>query len=233
MRISAHDSVLVVVAHPDDDILGFGGTAYMLGMQGISVQACILSGGVSARQRRPSDKNLHSDMLRASERVAMQAPIVGDFENIQMNTVPHLELVRFVENAMRQTQANIIFTMDTSDLNDDHRQVSRAAQAAARLHQRGGLVPPLKAFAYMETLSSTDWQIGGDAKAFSPNLFASVSEEGLSAKISALKAYRGVMRPFPHPRSEEAIRGLAYTRGAQSGVGLAEAFHVSHILMEY
>lgn len=221
-------SILVVVAHPDDDVLGFGGTAYSLAQSGTPVRAAILSGKAAARDRRPSDSNLEADMHRATEILGMAPPILGDFPNIRMNTVDHLDLVQFVEYAIVESQATHIFTSHPGDLNDDHRQTSLATQAAARLAQRGHQVPPLRGLHYMEILSSTDWAFRG-SDAFEADSFYEIGRDGLEAKKRALATYRDVMRPFPHPRSDEAIEGLATVRGAAAGLRYAEAFQTAHL----
>lgn len=225
------ESILVVVAHPDDESLGCGATARALTDAGHSVRTVILSGDVTARARRPSDNDLLSDTREASRLLGMDEPHLGPFPNIRMNAVPHLELVQFVEARLVESQAQWIITHHPYDLNDDHRQVSAAAQAAARLFQRNNSVPPLKGLYFMEIPSSTDWQFSGTGRPFEPNTFFPVSEEQLNSKLQACSAYRDVMRPFPHPRSSEAIRGLAAVRGGQSGYGLAEAFQAVHINM--
>ena len=222
------DSVLVVVAHPDDDVLGIGGTAYRLTERGTRVRAAILCGQVGARGQRPNDENLNIDMRRATEILGMDEPILGDFPNIRMNTVDHLELVQFVEQAIRETQASHIFTSHPADLNDDHRQVSLATQAAVRLAQRGHAVPSLRSLHYMEILSATDWAFRG-TDSFQPDSFFEIEHDGLKAKKAALAEYRGVMRPFPHPRSDEGLEGLATVRGATAGMNLAEAFQTAHL----
>jgi LmbE family N-acetylglucosaminyl deacetylase len=224
----ARGSILVVVAHPDDDVLGFGGTAYSLAQSGTPVRAAILCGKAAARDRRPSDSRLESDMHRATEILGMAPPIIGDFPNIRMNTVDHLDLVQFVEQAIIETQASHIFTSHPGDLNDDHRQTSLAAQAAARLAQRGHDVPPLRGLHYMEILSATDWAFRG-SNTFEADSVFEIGHEGLKAKKEALAAYRDVMRAFPHPRSEEAIEGLAAVRGAAAGLNYAEAFQTAHL----
>lgn len=222
------DSVLIVVAHPDDDVLGCGGTAHQLTCRGVKVRAAILCGQVTARRHRPEDTLLSADMARATEILGMEQPILGEFPNIQMNTVPHLELVQFVEAAIIETQATRLFTTHPGDLNDDHRQVSAATQAAARLAQRGKQAPPLRSLHYMEIRSATDWAFrGGDA--FQPDSYFEIGLQGLAAKAKALAAYRDVMRPFPHPRSEEGLRGLAAVRGGAAGLNYAEAFQTAHL----
>ena len=76
----------------------------------------------------------------------------------------------------------------------------------------------------MEVLSSTEWSVNTAMNRFLPNTFVEVGEEGVAMKLKALDIYRDVMRPYPHPRSEEAVRGLAAYRGAQAGCNYAEAF---------
>lgn len=225
------DSVLLVVAHPDDEVLGAGATAKTLADRGHAVTSCFLSGEVNARQHRPSDDDLRADTESASRILGMTQPIFGPFPNIKMNTVPHLEMVQFVESAIAMTGARWIFTHHPGDINDDHRQVSLATQAAARLHQRGNAVASLKGLFLMEIASSTDWTFHGSGEQFAPNAYFPVSEDAVQAKIDALTAYRGVMRQYPHPRCEEVLRSHAVSRGAASGLGLCEAFQSLHLDM--
>ncbi len=219
-------TVLIVVAHPDDEVLGVGGTAAALARRGVPVLACILSGKVDARQRRPEIVELRQDIERAQEILGILPPILGDLPNVRFNTVPHLEIVQFIEAAIIETHADIIFTHHPGDLNDDHLHTSRACQAAARLFQRRQDVPPLKGLFYMEILSSTDWVFPGAGNPFQADTFFPVGET-LDCKVQALRAYRGVMRDFPHPRSEEIVRGLAAYRGGQAGMCYAEAFQTA------
>ena len=148
----------------------------------------------------------------------------GDFPNIQMNTVPHLKLVQFIEHAIEDWKAESIYTHHPSDTNNDHVMTSYAAQAASRLFQRRPGLPRLKQFIYMEVPSSTEWSFDSSANRFAPNMFVEIGKEGVDIKLKALRAYTGVMRPYPHPRSEEAIVGLAAYRGVQAGSNYAEAF---------
>lgn len=224
-----NESVLVVVAHPDDEVLGMGATAKVLSDRGVEVRTCFLSGEVNARQYRPSDGELRSDTEEASRLLGMSPPIFGPFPNIKMNTVPHLEMVQFIESAIADAGARWVFTHHPGDINDDHRQVSRSTQAAARLHQRGGDVGSLKGLFFMEIASSTDWTFHGAGEKFAPNSYFPVGEEALQAKIDALSAYRGVMRPYPHPRCEEVLRGQVMLRGAEAGLGMCEAFQSVHL----
>jgi N-acetylglucosamine malate deacetylase 1 len=154
------------------------------------------------------------------------APIMGDFPNIQFNTVAHLEIVQFIEQAILDTGATVLFTHHPRDLNNDHLHTSSACQAAARLFQRRDGVPPLRAVYFMEVPSSTDWALSGH-EAFRPDTFYELTPDQLERKVSALATYRNVMRPPPHPRSREVLEALATCRGGQSGVRFAEAFQTA------
>lgn len=217
-------SCLVVVAHPDDEVLGAGATIYRLTERGEEVNVCVMCAQAAARAFRPEDGELHGDMMRCMEKLGVNRVILGNFPNIKMNTVSHLELVQFVEKAMVETGATTVITHHPSDLNNDHVQTSLACQAAVRLFQRRDNVAPLKELLFMEVPSSTEWALNTSAADFRPNTYVEVGKDAVERKLEALACYRGVMRPYPHPRSEEAITGLAAYRGSIAGCCYAEAF---------
>ena len=214
---------LIVVAHPDDEILGFGSTGAQLVKKGEIVQAVILSGNVDSRKSRPLCAELKADMCDANNLLGFSDPVIGDFPNIRMNTVDHLELVQFIERQIAFFQPQRIFTHHIADLNDDHVQVSKACMAAARFFQRRSDIRPLESLSFIEVLSSTDWSFPTGGSQFSPNCFIDVTES-IDLKIESLSKYRGVMREAPHPRSPEILRGHAAYRGGQCGKLYAEAF---------
>lgn len=215
-------NILFVVAHPDDEVLGAGATINKLVQEGHRVAVCTLVNQAGARANLSA--TLLSDQEKAFAIMGVHKSYAGDFPNIQMNTVPHLKLVQFIEHAIEDWQAESIYTHHPSDTNNDHIMTSYAAQAASRLFQRKPGVPALKQFIYMEVPSSTEWSFDSSSNRFSPNMFVEIGKDGIDVKIKALSAYAGVMRPYPHPRSEEAIEGLAAYRGVQAGCNYAEAF---------
>ena len=226
MHFNHPTTFLVVVAHPDDEVLGFGASAHALTQAGHTVHTAIAVGDAEARTNRPATDELHHDTDRAHEIVGMQPPTRGTFPNIKLNTVPHLDLVQFVEAAIRDVEPDIVVSLHPGDINDDHQQLSRACQAAARLPQRNPAVKRIDALLFMEVPSSTDWAIHPAGGGFAPNVYLEVDPNSLDAKIASLQTYRGVMRPHPHPRSVETINALATVRGSEAGLHLAEAFEV-------
>ena len=215
---------LLVVAHPDDEVLGAGATIKKLTEKGHIVDVCIMSSQAAARNLRPDDSALENDIKKSAEMLGIREMYHGSFANIKMNNEPHLSLVQFIEKAILESEADVIITHHPSDTNNDHLHTSMACQAAIRLFQRRSDVKPLKEFWYMEVLSSTEWSVNTAMNRFMPNLFVEVGEDGIDTKIKALETYRDVMRPYPHPRSAEAIKGLSAYRGVQAHCNYAESF---------
>ena len=215
---------LVVVAHPDDEVLGAGATIRKLANEGHKVAVAIMDGNAAAR--KDLSQTLKEDEKQAMDMLGVNKVYSADFPNIKMNTVAHLELVQFIERCIEDWGAEAIITHHPSDTNNDHLMTSQAAQAACRLFQRRAGVPSLQRVLLMEVPSSTEWSLDVSMNRFQPNLFVEIGEEGLKCKIQALEKYQGVIRPYPHPRSKEALRGLAAYRGAQAGCNYAEAFQI-------
>lgn len=215
---------LIVVAHPDDETLGAGASIYKWTHSGNTVDVCVMCTEAKARAFRPGDNELDEDMNRSMHSLGVENIYRGEFPNIEMNVVPHLKLVQFIEHAIMESQPDIIITHHPSDTNNDHLQTSIACQAAIRLFQRRTEVKPLSEFWFMEILSSTEWSVNTSCNFFSPNTYVEIGKSLVEKKIEAMEMYRGVMRPYPHPRSRESLTGLAAYRGSQSGCNYAEAF---------
>lgn len=215
---------LIVVAHPDDEVLGAGATMFKLSNQGNNVYVCILSANVEARKGRPKLNDLDSDLQSSLDLLGVKKIYKGFFPNIKFNNVNHLELVQFIEKTIVDSEADVVITHHPADTNNDHYHTSIATQAAIRIFQRNPKIKPVKELLFMEIPSSTEWSVNKSLNAFKPNLFIEIGKDSLEKKIYSLSKYRGVMRPFPHPRSSEYIKGLATYRGGQSGTYYAEAF---------
>lgn len=215
---------LIVAAHPDDEVLGAGASIYKWTQNGDIVDVCIMCTEAKARAFRPGDDELDADLNSSSNFLGIRRKYEGAFPNIEMNTVPHIKLVQFIESAIRKTEPDIIITHHSSDTNNDHLQTSLACQEAIRLFQRRPEIRPISEFWFMEVGSATDWNLNTAFNVFRPNIYVEIGKDGIDAKIKALSMYRGVMRPYPHPRSSEAMEGLAAWRGSQAGCRYAEAF---------
>lgn len=221
---------LTVTAHPDDEVLGFGGSSSYLSSKGHQIVNCILSGSVDARVNRPELIELNKNIIKAQSIIGAKSTILGDYPNIKFNTVPHLEIVQFIESVIEKVEPDYIITHHPSDLNNDHYHTSIACQAAARLFQRKPL-KSIKGLYYMEILSSTDWSFSTESK-FSPDTFIPIGKLGLEKKIEALIEYKDIMRPYPHSRSRESLKSLAILRGSQAGREYCESFETALNIIE-
>ncbi len=218
---------LIIVSHPDDEILGFGATGHKYILNGEEVQPVILCGNVNERTKRPSDIELLNNTNQANNILGFNKPVLGNFPNLSMNTTPHINIVKFIEEQIVKYNPQRIFTHHPNDLNDDHKQVSNACMAASRLSQRNPSFKAIRSLFFMEILSSSEWSYDLGRQGFNPNTFIDISSS-INKKIESLKCYKNVMRDRPHPRSEEVIKSLATFRGSQIGYDFAEAFQLAY-----
>jgi N-acetylglucosamine malate deacetylase 1 len=225
-------NVLIVVAHPDDEVIGCGGTIFALSSRGARVHCGIMCAAVTARSGKPPDGTLRENMERAQREVGITEISLSGFPNIAFNTVPHLELVQTIERLILSCDPQVVITHHPADLNNDHLHTSLACQAAVRISQRRTGRLSVKSLLFTEILSSTDWSLASPSLAFTPTTFSEIGKEGLAAKLRALSCYEGVMRPYPHPRSVEAVSALATYRGGQLGMEYAEAFSTAFATLD-
>jgi N-acetylglucosamine malate deacetylase 1 len=219
-------NVLVVAAHPDDEVLGCGGTIAKHAREGDRVHVLILAEGATSRDPK-RDREQRKSELSALARAAHQASaILGatslklhNFPDNRMDSCDLLDIIKVIEGAISQYKPSIIYTHHIGDLNIDHRRTCEAVVTATRPLPDSRI----KTLLFFEVPSSTEWQTPHSAPAFSPNWFVDISDT-LGAKLKALETYQSEMRPYPHPRSCVAIEHLARWRGATVGVEAAEAF---------
>lgn len=217
--------ILVIVAHPDDEVLGCGGSIMRHVANGDEVFVAILGEGIMARADAQNESQVSKvrDRVRdVSVRVARalgaKEMVRHDFPDNRMDQIPLLEVVKVIEGFIGRFRPDVIYTHYQHDLNIDHCIVARAVITATR-PLAGNTVTEIYAF---EILSSTEWAFG-QSESFNPNSFVEISSF-LEKKIGAMSLYETEMRSFPYPRSAEAIRALAMRRGSQSGLMCAEAF---------
>lgn len=217
-------SVLVLAAHPDDEVLGCGGTIARLAAQGAAVNIAFLADGVSSRDAPDAALPASIEARRAAARNACallgaSGVSFGEFPDNCMDTVALLDVVKVVEGFLARHKPDTVLTHHAGDVNIDHRRVHEAVVAATRP------LPgcPVKTVLCFEIPSSTEWQLAGSAPAFVPNWYVDISAT-LPTKLAGLAAYAAELRAFPHPRSTQAVEHLARWRGASAGVEAAEAF---------
>lgn len=214
--------ILIVVAHPDDEVLGCGGIIAKYSSSN-DIYSCILSGDVEARVKRPELERLNLDITKSNSILGIKESFLGNFPNIKFNNVDHLEMVKFIESIIIKVQPEYIFTHHPNDLNNDHLHTSLACQAASSLYLRRNDLKPIEYLGFMEILSSTEWSYSNANSNYQPNTFIELSEEHIELKIKALNSYKDVMRNWPHPRSAEVLKSLAILRGTQMGAKYAES----------
>jgi LmbE family N-acetylglucosaminyl deacetylase len=220
-------TVLIVAAHPDDEVLGCGGTMARLAQEGHEVRVAILAEGMTSRspQREQADPkqlhHLHKQAQQAADILHAKEAVVRKLPDNRLDTVPLLEVVKLVEEMIEKFRPEVIYTHHPGDLNVDHGVVHRAVLTATRP------VPGQKVreiFA-MEVPSSTEWAFHRLEPCFRPNVFVDITGT-LETKISALACYDTEARKFPHPRSPEALRAIAARWGSVAGFQAAEAFEL-------
>ena len=214
-------SVLVVAAHPDDEVLGCGGTIARHVRSGDSVFCVFLADGASSREDPGDMHERERQATCAAEKLGMEKPAFFGFPDNRMDSVSLLDVVKAVEKVVAETVPEIIYTHHAGDLNVDHRIVHQAVLTACR-PQPGHSVRAIYGF---EVPSSTEWAPAGTFPPFSPDHFVDISGY-LKQKRVALECYADEMRVWPHARSFEAVTALAKVRGASVGVVAAEAFMV-------
>lgn len=219
-------TVLALFAHPDDEVLGCGGTLARHAASGDRVVALFLADGETARQTRYDPAAFNSQIVRRQEAARAAAGILGcdpprflAFPDNRLDSLPLLDVVQAIQAKLGDLVPDVVYTHHAGDLNVDHRVAHHAVLTLYRPLPRR---PSPKILAG-ETLSSTEWGTGATGPYFQPTVYVPISAQ-LDTKIAALGQYRDELAPFPHPRSIEAVRALAAVRGAQVGVAAAEAF---------
>ena len=202
--------LLVVAAHPDDEVLGVGATAARRAGAGDTVHVAILGEGITSRVAAPGPaeqaavRALQDDARAVAGMLGVKSVSFGELPDNRFDTLALLDIVKRVEGWIRDLDPEVVYTHHPGDLNVDHRLTFQAVLTATR-PSPGCRVRELYAF---EVASSTEWAFGRLAAPFAPTVFEDVAST-IDLKIAALERYRGEHREFPHPRSGEALRAIA------------------------
>lgn len=220
--LNKSERILVVAAHPDDEVLGCGGTIAKAVAAGRDVSVLLLGEGPTSRLSSSSDaERTHAvdSAQLAAQKLGVTNLFYGALPDNRFDTVPLLEITQLIEKYAAQVQPDLVITHHNGDLNVDHSITHRAVMTAFRP------LPDSKQVTILgfEVLSSTEYATPNVMPTFIPNAYINISDF-LSEKADALEAYSSEMRAFPHPRSFEAVEHLARLRGAHCGCNAAEAF---------
>ncbi len=216
--------VLVVAAHPDDELLGVGGTIRKLANEGVECRAVIIGEGLTSRadKRAEADfdklKELQKDARAAAEKVGYQSIDFCELPDNRLDSIDLLDIIKVVSKYVDLYQPDTIFTHHHGDLNIDHRIVCEAVLTVCR---PVGEYCVENIYSY-ETASSTEWNYTY-GEPFAPTVFFDVTDT-VEAKIEGMSCYRSESAEHPHPRSAKALKALAAYRGSNVGVDMAEAF---------
>jgi N-acetylglucosamine malate deacetylase 1 len=228
------NTVLVVAAHPDDEILGCGGTMARHIADGDMVHVLIVAEGATSRDtvRNQSGRSdelsaLKDAGLRAASVIGCKAPVFLGLPDNRLDSLDLIDVIKPIESVMAEIKPNIVYTHHGGDMNIDHVIVNRAVLTACRPIP-GATVTSLFTF---EVPSSTDWGAAVSPRMFHPVRFVNISKS-LEQKNSALECYESEMREFPHARSYRSVKSLAVHRGTMCGVEVAEAFEVVRQLVD-
>lgn len=213
--------VLVVAAHPDDELLGAGGTVARRADEGDEVILAVMCEGISARYA----PERHTEVLAQSEQAAKilgaKAIVHRELPDQRLDTLPLMDVIREVESLVAEYRPEVVLTHSGGDVNRDHRILSEAVLVATRPYT----APFVREILQFETPSSTEWGSIHNLPTFEPTVFVDVAAT-LDRKIEAFLCYTAEVRPYPHPRSPEALRLRAQHWGSLVNRTAAEAFVV-------
>jgi len=220
--------IMIVVAHPDDEILGLGGSMHrMIHEFQAAVHVVILGEGLTSRsdqrdvEKWESELQIHRLNIRdAQKKIGYKSVSIYHFPDNRFDTVPLLDLVKTVEKEKEEWKPEIIFTHHGGDVNIDHQRTFEAVITACRPMQHE-TVQNIYTF---ETPSGTEWRASTDPRHFIPNTFISFGIGNLKAKTEAMESYQFEKRKYPHPRSPRALEIRAAYWGHAVGVEFAEPF---------
>ncbi|MFD0770276.1 PIG-L deacetylase family protein [Bacillus sp. CGMCC 1.60114] len=210
------ERILVIGAHPDDELLGSGGTLKRLVDEGHHVVSIITALG-----RKEEAHHIQQLGRCANKEIGIEEVIFLQNANLELELIPLHQLTKQIEKLIQVYKPNKIFTHHYGDLNIDHHITFQAVLTATRPLPNQ---QPIELITF-ETVSSSEWNIHTNDKSFKPNYFVNITDQ-IDSKIAALKHYDVEMRDFPHPRSYEGVQYLGRVRGMTIGVPYAEAFEV-------
>jgi len=220
-------NILVIGAHPDDEVLGLGGTLARHVKNGDAVFPLICANASQVRYVEAQREKLQLACEKSCAELGLQKPDFLGFPDQKLDTFSQIELTQAIEERIKKYRPEVVYTHHLGDINRDHQVLNEATLVAAR-PKPGGSV--LRVLSYMVP-SSTDWAPFTASRSFLPNWFVDISET-IDVKLTAISHYSSEVPPYPHPRSLEAIRNQAKYWGSSIGFEYAEPFMLVRNLIE-
>ena len=211
--------ILVVAAHPDDEVLGAGGTIAQHVTRGEAVYVAILAEGASVQFPDAPEMIAvkQAQALKAAEVLGVKDVFFGNFPDQKLDAYPFVQITGFIEALVQKLHPNVVYTHHFSELNRDHRVAYETTSVAVRPF----VCPSLERFLCFTVDTVADWGQG----VAQHNVFSDISAT-LETKLLAMRAYETELRAYPHPRSLEALRHMAYRNGTMVGLPAAEMFQL-------
>lgn len=219
--------ILTIAAHPDDEILGLGGTIRKHANAGDCIECIILGEGMTSRKdsredtRKTAIGSLHEDAKRSASIIGYKNIFFENLSDNRFDSIDLLDIVKIIEKYVNQLRPDIIYTHHQGDLNIDHKRTFEAVLTACR--PVGDY--SVKEIYTFETPSSTEWNFNYKNNMFTPNVFVNI-EDTLTEKLEAMACYKTELGEYPHPRSLEALRIIAARWGTVVGEKYVEAFEL-------
>lgn len=210
--------ILVIAPHPDDEVLGCGGTIKKYTSQGDEVFLGIATKAYAPDWSEDFIRNRKKEIAGANKALGIKKTFFLDLPTVKLDTIPQKELNFKISEIISRVAPDILFIPHIGDLNRDHRLVFEASLVAARPGENENKIKKILTY---ETLSETDWGL----KQFAPNAYVDITKN-LNDKLKAMACYKSELRQYPHPRSLEGISILAKKRGMEAGLEAAEAFEI-------
>jgi LmbE family N-acetylglucosaminyl deacetylase len=228
------NKILIIAAHPDDELLGLGATMHkLINEKECIVRVIILGEGITSRSDKRDPIKWTKELKSHKENIEAARKVIGyesvgiyDFPDNRFDTVALLDIIKVIEKEKKIFKPEIIFTHHGGDVNVDHQRTFDAVITATRPMVQEKVHTVIT----FETPSGTEWISSSDPRKFTPNLFIEVSEENIEAKVNGMESYEFEKRKYPHPRSPEALKILAQSRGVIVGKKFAEAFTIIRMI---
>lgn len=215
-------NVLVVAPHPDDETLGCGGTLLLLKNKGYRIHWLIVT-SISEEMgfSKEKVKSRTDEIEKVARAYGFERTIHMGVPASRVDEIPYNQLVSMISDVFKKVKPNLIFLPFYNDVHTDHKVITEASLSCTKWFR----FPYVNTVLFYETISETDFNINSSIKKFEPNVFIDISEY-IGEKLRIMNVYESEMDEFPFPRSDKALKSLAYLRGSQCGAQAAEAFEL-------